>query len=171
MPKPGFEPDDAIKAASEIAGTDLSDIFNKYISGKEPIPYVHYFAYAGITVEKKVEAGQPWSGIDTTKGDDGHAKIHNIIPGSPAENAGLDRDDIIYALDSHALDSEAYEKEIAAHKPGDIVRITVLRLGEFKEFPVALVANPYLTYALKPMEHPTDEQKAIYNSWLGIKQE
>jgi hypothetical protein len=24
---------------------------------------------------------------------------------------------------------------------------------------------------LKPMEHPTDEQKAIYNSWLGIKQQ
>jgi predicted metalloprotease with PDZ domain len=170
LPKPGFEPDDAIKAAGEVAGTDVSDIFSKYISGKEPIPYVHYFAYAGITVEKKVETEKPWSGIDTTKDDDGHAKIHNIIPGSPAENAGLDRDDIIYALDSRAQDSEGYDKEIAAHKPGDTVRITVLRLGEFREFPVTIAANPYLTYTLKPMEHPTDEQKAIYNSWLGIKQ-
>jgi predicted metalloprotease with PDZ domain len=170
LPKPGFEPDDAIKAASEIAGTDVSDIFSKYISGKEPIPYVQYFAYAGITVDKKLDPDKSWSGIDTAKDDDGHAKIHNITPGSPAESAGLDRDDVIYALDSRALDSDAFDKEIAAHKPGDTVRITLLRLGEFKDFPVTLVADPYLTYSLKTMEHPTDEQNAIYNSWLGIKQ-
>ena len=36
-------------------GTDLSDIFRQYISGKEPIPYEKYFAYAGITVEKKLD--------------------------------------------------------------------------------------------------------------------
>ena len=66
--------------------------------------------------------------------------------------------------------STRFTKEIAAHKPGDTVRVTVLRLGEFKEFPVTLKANPNPTYTLKLMEHPTDQQKAIYNSWLGIKQ-
>ena len=66
--------------------------------------------------------------------------------------------------------SDAFSKEIAARKPGDTVKITVLRLGAFKEFPVTLAANPYATYTLKPMEHPTEQQKAIYNSWLGIKQ-
>src|SRR6266849_5164100 len=39
LPKPGFEPDDAIRAASEIAGTDMSDFFRRYISGKDPLPY------------------------------------------------------------------------------------------------------------------------------------
>jgi predicted metalloprotease with PDZ domain len=170
LPKPGFEPDDAIKAASEVAGTDLSGIFRQYISGKEPIPYEQYFAYAGIAVEKKLDSAKPWVGVDTTKNDDGRAKIRNIIPGSPSEAAGLDRDDIIYALDSRAVDLDAVSKEIAAHKPGDTVRFTVLRLGEFKEFPVTLRTNPNPTYTLKPMEHPTDQQKAIYNSWLGIKQ-
>ncbi|MGA9182252.1 MAG: hypothetical protein WB117_14925, partial [Candidatus Acidiferrales bacterium] len=60
--------------------------------------------------------------------------------------------------------------EIAALKPGAEAKITVLRLGEFKEIPVTVAANPYPTYSLKPMEHSTDEQKAIYNSWLAIKQ-
>ena len=169
LPKPGFEPEDPIKAASEVAGTDVSDLFGRYISGKDAIPYEKYFTYAGISVEKKLDASKPWTGIDTTKNDDGHAKIRNIIPGSPAETAGLDRDDIIYALDSRALDSDGFTKEISARKPGDTVRITVLRLGEFKELSVPVVANPYPTYTLKPIEHPTDAQKAIYNSWLGIK--
>jgi predicted metalloprotease with PDZ domain len=170
LPKPGFEPDDAVKAASEVAGSDVSGIFHQYISGKDPIPYEQYFAYAGITVEKKLDTEKPWIGIDTTKNDDGRAKIRNIIPGSPTEAAALDRDDIIYAVDSRAVDFDGFTKEIAAHKPGETVRVTVLRLGEFKEFSVALKTNPNPTYTLKLMEHPTDQQKAIYNSWLGIKQ-
>jgi predicted metalloprotease with PDZ domain len=170
LPKPGFEPDDAIKAASDVAGTDVSGIFHQYISGKELIPYEQYFAYAGITVEKKLDSAKPWIGVDTTKNDDGRAKIRNLTPGSPTESAGLDRDDVIYALDSHAVDFDGFAKEIATRKPGDTVRVTVLRLGEFKDFSVALQTSPYPTYTLKPMEHPTDQQKAIYNSWLGIKQ-
>jgi len=38
-----------------------------------------------------------------------------------------------------------------------------------REFPLALASNHYYTYSLKPMEHPTAQQQAIYNSWLGIK--
>jgi predicted metalloprotease with PDZ domain len=170
LPQPGFQPDDAIKSASEVAGTDVSGIFRQYISGKDAIPYEQFFAYAGIAVEKKVDATKPWIGIDTIKNDDGRAKVRNIIPGSPTEAAGLDRDDIIYAVDSHAADFDGFTKEVAARKPGDTVRVTVLRLGEFKDFTVAVTANPNPAYTLKLMEHPTDQQKAIYNSWLGIKQ-
>ena len=149
----------------------MSAIFlRRYISGNEPIPYEEYFGYAGIAVEKKLDASKSWSGIETAKNEgDDRAKIRNIIPGSPAETAGLESDDIIYAVDNHAMDSDAFTKELAARKPADTVKITVLRLGEFKEFPVTLVANPYPTYTLKPMEHPTDQQKAIYDSWLRIK--
>ena len=173
LPKPGFEPDDTIKAAAEVSGKsvkEVSDFFQRYISGKDPIPYEEYFGYAGITVEKKLDTEKPWIGIDTTKNDDGRAKIRNIIPGSPTESAGLDHDDILYAVDGRAVDFDSFSKEIAALKPGDTVRVTVLRLGEFKDFSVALKSSPYPTYTLKPMEHPTDQQKAIYNSWLGIKQ-
>jgi predicted metalloprotease with PDZ domain len=173
LPKPGFQPDDAIKAASEVSGKnvkDVSDFFRRYISGKDPIPYEEYFGYAGIAVEKKLDSSKAWMGVDTIKNDDGRAKIRNIIPGSPTESAGLDRDDVIYAVDARAVDSDGFPKVIAAHKPGDSVRITVLRFGEFKDFTVALKASPYPTYTLKPVEHPTDQQKAIYNSWLGIKQ-
>lgn len=173
LPKPGFEPDDAIKAASEVSGKSLSDVsafFRKYISGKEPIPYEEYFGYAGITVEKKLDPDKSWAGIQTEKNDDGRAKIRNIIPGSPAEMAGFDRDDIIYAVDNRAVDLDAFPQDLAGRKPGDMVRVTILRLGEFKDVVLTLGTNPHPTYTLKPMEHPTEQQKAIYNAWLGIKQ-
>lgn len=169
LPKPGFQPEDAVKAASEVAGTDLSEIFSQYISGKKPIPYETYFAYAGIVVEKQVDSGKAWLGITSDKSDDGHAKIRNVIPGSPAETGGLDREDIVLAVDGRQVNTDAFPKAIAEHKPGDTVRITVSRLGLLKELSVTLTANPNPTYKLKPMENQTDQQKAMYNSWMGIK--
>jgi predicted metalloprotease with PDZ domain len=169
LPKPGFKPEDPIHAANEIAGTEVSDLFRRYISGKEPIPYEQYFAYAGIEVTKKLDTEKSWAGFELKKSDDGRAQIRNIIPGSPAENGGLDRDDVIFAVDGRSVDSEGLNARLVSHKPGDIIRVTVLRFGEFKEFPVALATSPYPTYALKPMENQTEKQKAIYNAWLGIK--
>jgi len=169
LPKLGFDPEDAVRAASEVAGTDVSGIFRQYISGKEPIPYEKYFAYAGITVEKKLDTDKPWMGIDTKKGDDGHATITNVAPGSPAEAAGLDRQDAILAVDGRAVEVDGYDRALKEHKPGDTVRFTIVRSGELKEIPLTFTANPHATYTLKPMEKQTGEQKAIYNGWLGIK--
>jgi predicted metalloprotease with PDZ domain len=169
LPKPGFQPDDAVKAASEVAGVDVSEIFSKYISGKEPIPYEKYFAYAGIAVEKKLDPEKPWLGVSHSKSDDGHAKITNVIPGSSAGTAGLDRDDVVIGIDGRSVDEDAFNETILEHKPGDTLHITVIRLGEIKEIPVTLIASPYPAYKLKPMENPSDQQKAMYNSWMGIK--
>jgi len=169
LPKPGFNPEDAIHAANEVAGKDLSDVFRRYISGLEPIPYEQYFALAGIEVTKKVDPDKAWVGIEVKKSDDGHAQIRNVIPGSPAENAGLSNDDLIYAIDARALEADGVNAQLSSRKPGDTLRITVLRLGEFKEFLVTPTTNPNPTYSLKPMENQTEKQKAIYNSWLGIK--
>ena len=169
LPKPGFLPDDAVKAASEVAGVDVGEIFSKYISGKEPIPYEQYFAYAGIAVEKKVDPEKPWLGVAQSKSDDGHAKITNVIPGSAAEMAGLDRDDIVIGIDGRIVDEDEFSETIVDHKPGDTLHLTVIRMGEIKEIPVTLIASPYPVYKLKPMENPTDRQKTIYNSWIGVK--
>jgi predicted metalloprotease with PDZ domain len=169
LPKPGFEPDDAIKAISEVGGMDFTDFFHRYVSGKEPLPYDTYFAYAGITVEKKVDATKPWLGIASAKNDDGRAKITNVLPGSPAEAAGLSKDDVIIAIDDRSINSDDLSGAVALHKPGDTLKISLIRLGELRNFNVTLGSNPYATYTLKPAENPTDSQKQIYKSWLGIK--
>jgi predicted metalloprotease with PDZ domain len=169
LPKPGFEPDDAVRAASEVAGGDLSELFRRYISGKETIPYEKYFAYAGISVAAKVDSSKPWIGVELAKGDHDRLNVKNVIPDSPAQKSGLDRDDVILAVDSRAVNQAGFTEAVAAHKPGDTIHVTIVRLGEVKEVPVAIGSNPHPTYTLKPMEHPSNAQKTIYNSWLGLK--
>jgi predicted metalloprotease with PDZ domain len=67
------------------------------------------------------------------------------------------------------MDSDAIDKELGAHKPGDTIQLTVVRLDEFKEFSLTYAVNPHPTYTLKPMDNMTAQQKAIYDAWLGIK--
>jgi predicted metalloprotease with PDZ domain len=168
LPKPGFEPQDAIHALSEVAGMDLTDFSARYISGKEPLPYEKYFGYAGIGVEKKIDETKPWAGMEVKKGDDDQRpRIANIIPGSPAEASGLEKDDVVVAVDGRAVMTDDVAAIFATHKPGDAVKFAVLRLDELHEFTVTLRGNPYATYTLKPMEHPTELQEQIYKSWLG----
>ncbi len=102
LPKPGFEPEDAVHAASEIAGTDMSAFFQHYLTGKDPLPYDQDLAYAGIQVEKHTSSAA-WLGATIDADSAGHALITNIIPGSPAEKDGLDRGDVITALDGKPL--------------------------------------------------------------------
>jgi predicted metalloprotease with PDZ domain len=170
LPKPGFEPQEAIQALSEVAGMDLSDFSARYISGKEPLPYEKYFAYAGIAVEKKVDATKAWAGMDIKKGDEDSPKIGNITPGGPAEAAGLEKDDVIVAVDGRAAaTADDATAMIDLRNPGDVVKVAVMRIAQLREFTVTLRSNPYATYTLKPMENPSELQRQIYKSWLGLR--
>ena len=167
LPKPGFEPADPVRAASEIAGQDLSGFFQRYISGKEALPYEQYFAYAGLRVVRESQGDKAWAGIDAGKGDDGRAVINNIIPGSPAEQAGLDRGDVAVAVNGKEVTAATFPKSFADMKPGDTARVAVLRTGVLREFTVKLAPNPYALFHLVPVEKPTELQRKIYESWMG----
>jgi predicted metalloprotease with PDZ domain len=167
LPKPGFEPDDAVRAASEVAGADMTPFFNRYVNGKDPLPYERDFAYAGIEVRTAARK-QAWLGATLQSDSSGRAAISNIVPGSPAESGGLDRGDAIVALDGKVIDHAAFEKALAASQPGEGIALTVSHLGRLREVRVTLAANPYLDYKLKPAESPNELQREIYRGYLGI---
>jgi predicted metalloprotease with PDZ domain len=169
LPKPGFEPEDAVRAASEVAGKDMSDFFRRYLSGKEVPPYEEYFALAGIEVEKRVDAQRPFFGASYQRGEDGHARITGIAAGGPAEAAGLDRGDIVLAVDGHTVTAEEFQAVIGAHHPGEAASIDVVHTGQPKTIAVTLAADPYPTYVFRLMENPSELQKKVYESWLGLR--
>jgi sigma-B regulation protein RsbU (phosphoserine phosphatase) len=69
--------------------------------------------------------------------------IFNVIPGSPAERAGLRAGDQIIALNGHALESYALLAKIWSRShPGDPVEITVRRAGEPKPLTFQSVFRP-----------------------------
>jgi len=167
LPKPGFEPPDAVRAASEVAGQDMSDFFRRYISGKEPLPYEQYFGYAGLRVVREPEAPRAFTGIVEGKGDNGRAVINNILPGSPAEQAGLDRGDLFVAVNGKEVTAENFSGAFLGMKAGDTARVTVLRGAELREFHLVPGAYPHAILRFVPVEKPTALQKKIYEGWSG----
>jgi predicted metalloprotease with PDZ domain len=168
LPKPGFNDGDVVRIASATAGTDMSEFFRRYLFGKDPLPYVRDFAYAGIDAQKTTSS-QGWSGAVLAPTRDGHAVIGNIIPGSPAERDGLDRGDIVIAIDAKPLDRAGIDRELGARRPNDRVMFTVTHQGVSRQIPVTLATNPYPTYDLKPSATRSTLQENIYRGVLNVK--
>ncbi|MCW5933734.1 MAG: M61 family metallopeptidase [Fimbriimonadia bacterium] len=52
LPKPGYAEDGILKACSEVAGTDLTEFYNRLVESIEELPYDEVLAAAGLMLEK-----------------------------------------------------------------------------------------------------------------------
>jgi predicted metalloprotease with PDZ domain len=166
LPKPGFTPEDAIRAASEVAGIDMREFFDRYVTGKQPFPYDRDFAYAGLQVVRS-GADLPWLGLVTRSGGNHEAMIANIVPGSPAERADLDRGDTILAINGKAVDGQSVSSmlhNLAVNLP---VKLTVVHGGSLQTRSVTAIGNPHPTITFQRAPNTTAEQDAIYASMVA----
>jgi len=88
--------------------------------------------------ENGFEEPRTFLGVMTEKSADG-IKITNVIKGSGAEKAGLQKDDIITRLDDKKISSpEDLVETVRSHKPDDNVKIDYLRNNKKKDVNVKL---------------------------------
>ena len=67
-------------------------------------------------------------------GDAKGAAVTEVVPRSPAAEAGIQARDVIVAVDGQALKDESdLSKALAKHQPGDSVRLTINRRGQQME--------------------------------------
>jgi S1-C subfamily serine protease len=93
------------------------------------------------------EAGAVWLGVTIADTDDG-VTIRQVVPDSPADEAGLRRGDIIQAVDGTEVESaEKLIETIQAHAPGDEITLTVSWRGEARDVAVTLAERPAETEA------------------------
>ena len=88
---------------------------------------------------KSLPAGKrPFLGIGLEEGDGG-ALISEVKKNSPADSAGLQRDDLIHKLDGKSVASRGDVLDIVhSHQPGDKLKVSVRRGSESKELEVTL---------------------------------
>lgn len=66
--------------------------------------------------------------------------IEDFPDGSPAEQAGLRRHDVIVAVDGEPVERVGqFQRMIASHRPGDLVEVDVVRFGEQRRYAVRLM--------------------------------
>jgi putative serine protease PepD len=77
--------------------------------------------------------------VQTGQRDGSGAQIDEVIDDTPADDAGLEKGDVVVALEGEKVtDGIALIVSIRAHQPGETLTFTVLRDGDSKDFKVTL---------------------------------
>jgi len=179
----GIDEADVIAAATAEAGEDMAWFFARYVDGTEELPLPEILERAGI----EVQATAPWldaqgrpkaeltraqrsqrihSGLELSEA----ASVRNVVPGSPADAAGLMREDEIVAVEGlEARTRAAVLARLADHDPGAEVTLALFRSGRLLERTLTLAESPARKYVLelRPAAQLTPPQRRARDAWLG----
>ena len=163
----GYTIEDVQRVASQVAGFDLSDFFNRYVRHTEVLPYDEALGYMGLKLLKTQKA-QPYNGGITIGGDDeAGLRITNVKNNSPAEDAGLDVGDEIVDVGGRKVTRDTWFATLARYKPGDAVPITVKRDRQTIKSKMIMGQPERFEYKIDFKADATTEQKALRDAWLG----
>ena len=85
--------------------------------------------------------GLPWLGVSFVMGPDG-AQVTSVVPGSPADEEGLEVGDIITEVAGVAVTaSRPLDELILRYEPGDRIELTVTRDGRERTIRVRLATR------------------------------
>jgi predicted metalloprotease with PDZ domain len=170
------------KIASDIAGIDLSDFFQRYLYNTEDIPFDELMLQVGVqwqlqpTTNLDDKGGKFQDDIDTTAtwvgarfgNDSSGAKLVHVLDNSPAQNAGLSAGDVIIALNNIRVNKQNIEKLLAPYTVVDNLEIHAFRRDELMRFQLKLEPAPKTTCAMKFLENPEEAQLINRKNWLKI---
>jgi serine protease Do len=95
--------------------------------------------WMGVTIQPLTEALAETYGLEEARG----AVVTSVTPGSPAEDAGLEPDDVVLNANGKKIeDSSDLSRHIASIPPGTTVELAVLRNGERREVSITLGTFP-----------------------------
>jgi serine protease Do len=107
-------------------------------------------------------------GINETQG----FYVGNVTKNSGAEKAGIEKGDVIIAVDNKKVSSFSdLTMHLNTKRPNDFVEVTILRKGKTKNISVQLTKKEFLNYEFNGIEFEdidTDDKKR-FNLKEGIK--
>ncbi len=167
-----YTPSDFQKVSELMAGSSLEEFFAKYVRGREELDYNASLNAAGLRLDTSGTAGgakpaeKAYLGADLVQEGE-RLIVRRVYAGSPAYEQGLNSGDQIVALDNHRVTREFFEARLAEKRPGDLANLTIFRFDDLSSLPLKLGGIIDAPYRIVFVANPSDQQKRIYQSWLG----
>jgi predicted metalloprotease with PDZ domain len=161
----------AVLAAVAGDGPFADDFFARYIQGHEVVNFARLLSDAGLVLRPR----SPQSGfageLRLQDSPSGVRIAAAVWSGSPAYQAGLDRDDVITAIGGAATTrAEEVDAAIRAARPGNPLAVTYLHRGRGQPMTATLrvIADPRLEVvpAEQAGQNLTDAQRRFRDAWL-----
>jgi len=162
---------DLHQSLNHYAGKTFGDnFFNNYIYQSEMPNYKDIFASVGVALEQN---NTPYLGANIVMNDDKNAVVtRNTKMGTPAYDAGLNKNDVITAINGEAFsDEQNFDAFINKFKIGDKLEVTYKRLDLEKVTSITLKQDPRYSISLieKKGIKPPVEIIAKRKEWLKIE--
>ncbi|MGE7206252.1 M61 family metallopeptidase [Sphingomonas sp. NPDC019816] len=170
-PERPYRPDDLRQSLATLTGdTAFADgFFARSVTASGLPDFAPLLAQAGFTL-RAAHPRATWAGMSPVVQDGGLTLAMPTRPGTPLHDAGLDKGDVIVALDGRPVStSDEWAAILARHTPGDRVPITYRgRAGE-RQATLTLAVDPTMEIvANETLGQPlTKAQRRFRDSWLG----
>jgi predicted metalloprotease with PDZ domain len=161
-------------ALAELTTKQFADtFFDRYIQGHDVVDYAPLLAEAGLVVRKR-GAGRAYLVTPQLTMQAGGARVMgSVLFDSALYKAGVDREDLIAAIDGVNITSqEVLDQLLAKHKPGAQVPLRYVRRGgEIVNTTLTLEEDPRIEVVTVESTGgtPTAEQKQFRDRWFGSR--
>jgi predicted metalloprotease with PDZ domain len=162
-------PEDVRAIFEGAVDLDLSEPFNRWITGREDPDLAGELAHVGLdlTVDTEGEQSRTYLGLEVSEGP---LRVRGVLEGSPAAAAGLAPGDQLLAIDRLRVASEAaLRRRIGAREPGAAIELALFRRSRLLSVPVTLGPTPPPRYRISARADATDEARRRFSSWLGAE--
>ena len=164
----GFTTADLLALLREIGMPDVDGFYQRYINGREPLPYEAVFPKAGIAVARQT-VSSPFLGVNAQPGDAGKLVVQGVVPGSSAEAAGLEPGDVLLKVGEVETrpdqDWGVKFREQYRGQAGAPLVISVTRGGRALSLSTQLRERTQVSFRVTPMSSPSTKQSKI---WHGL---
>ena len=165
----GYTIEDFERVVSEVAGSDMSDFFARYILGTEALPYDEALRHVGLRLMKSPGYFPYTGGIVIDKQDRLALRLGALRNDSPAERGGLQQGDVLLSIGGNSVTRETWESTLNRFKQGDRVPITVRRFRQNLELTIQLDAPERYEYRIEEDAKASAPAKKLRVAWLGEK--
>ncbi len=161
----GFTEGDVLAAIAQHGGDDLAALADRRVATPGLPELDDAVAAVGLALEPADEPPTPTLGVQATESDGG-VSFASVLRDGPAWRAGITGGDHLIAIDRRTVARGQLDVTLRAHAPGDTVEVAVTRGPRLLTLPVTLAA-PRPAPRLRPMDAPTDTQRAAFRRWAG----
>jgi len=164
----GFTTADLLGLLREVGMPDADGFYQRYINGREPLPYETVLPKAGIAVARKTQS-TPFLGVNAQPGDSGKLVVQGLVPGSAAEAAGLEPGDVLLKVGEVETrpdeDWGVKFRDRYRGQAGAPLAISVTRGGRALSLSTQVRERTLVSFSLTPAAAPSAKQAKV---WRGL---
>ncbi|HEY0324054.1 MAG TPA: PDZ domain-containing protein [Pyrinomonadaceae bacterium] len=166
----GYTVEDFERVATEVAGFDLHDFFERYVRRAETPPYDEALAAVGLRLVRTPASEPSTAGISIDFEQGEGVIIGSLRHGSPAEVAGLSQGDALLTIGGQKVTQDNWRTLLNRFKQGQRVPVTVRRDRRTIQASITLGAPDRFDYKIEEREDATPQMRAMRSAWLQGKQ-